>query len=141
MSAIVNAPTDCLVFKFEEVETDTKNIDTTVYVFFDTNKKKYIIRGKRRSSAKYNSCTYSFDSSSIYEVVNFLQYIICRFNRLNETLYNYDNFPYDSNEITFDFFHTHDHQDYEIAGYDGEKIVRDRLVKNLRMLSSICNEF
>lgn len=137
MSAIVNDPTDCLVFKFEEVETKTKNIDSTVYVFFDTNKKNYVIRGKRRLYAS----TYSFECSCLHEVVNFIQYTICRFNILNETLYNYDNFPYDSNEITFDFFLAHEHKDYEIAGYDGKKIVRKRLVNNLRMLSTISNKY
>ena len=34
---------DCLVFKFEEIEKDTGNIDTIVYVLFDQRNEKYIV--------------------------------------------------------------------------------------------------
>ena len=132
---------DCLVFKFEEVEPDTENIDTTVYVLFDQMKDKYIVRGQRRWTPKYQSCSYSFECENDYDLADFLQYVICACNTVNEVLYNYDNLPDDSNKITYEFLHDYDHADYEISGYNGKKISSKRLLKNLRMLRKLSNQF
>jgi hypothetical protein len=132
---------DCLVFKFEEVEKDTERIDTTVYVLFDQMKEKYIVRGQRRWNPKYQSCSYSFECDNQCDLADFLQYIICAGNTVNEVLYNYDNLPDDSNKITYEFLHDYDHADYEISGYNDQKFSRKRLFKNLRMLRKISNPF
>jgi hypothetical protein len=132
---------DCLVFKFEEVEKDTGNIDTTVYVLFDQRKEKYIVRGQRRWTPKYQSCSYSFECGYICDLVEFLQYLVCRDNTVNEILYNYDNLPDDSNKITYEFLHDYDHADYEISGYNDKKFSKKRLFSNLRMLRNISNQF
>lgn len=140
MTEFVNNMPDCLVFKFEEVDANTKKIDSTVYVLFDQSKKKYIVRGQRKWSPMYHSCSYSFECNSLCYLADFLQYIICSHNKVNEVLYNYDNLPEDSNEITYEFLHDYDHSDYEISGYNDKKLSRKRLYKNLIMLRSIYNE-
>lgn len=141
MTEFVNNMPDCLVFKFEEVEKDTEMIDTTVYVLFDKRNEKYIVRGQRRWTPKYRSCTYSFECGHICDLVEFLRYIICSDNTVNEVLYNYDNLPDDSNKITYEFLHDYDHADYEISGYNGQKFSKKRLFSNLRMLRNISNQF
>lgn len=141
MTEFVNNMPDCLVFKFEEVEKDTNIIDTTIYVLFDQRKDKYIVRGQRKWTPRYHSCTYSFECDNQCDLSEFLQYIICSSNRVNEILYNYDNLPNDSNEITFEFLNEYDHSDYEISGYNGKKFSSKRLFKNLRMLRKISNKF
>ena len=141
MTEFVDNMPDCLVFKFEEVEDNTGNIDSIVYVLFDQRNDKYIVRGQRKWSPKIKSCTYSFDCDHICDVVYFLQYIICSENTVNEVLYNYDNLPDDSNKITYEFLHDYDHADYEISGYNGKKFSRKRLFSNLRMLRKISNEY
>ena len=132
---------DCLVFKFEEIEKDTGNIDTTVYVLFDQRNEKYIVRGQRKWSPKIKSCIYSFECGHICDLVEFLQYLVCPDNKVNEILYNYDNLPDESNKITYDFLHDHDHADYEISGYNDKKFSKRRLFSNLRMLRNISNQF
>jgi len=132
---------DCLVFKFEEVEDNTGNIDTIVYVLFDQRNDKYIVRGQRKWSPKVQSCTYSFDCHHICDLVEFLQYLICPDNTVNEVLYNYDNLPDDSNKITYEFLHDYEHADYEISGYDCKNFSKNRLFSNLRMLRNISNPF
>ena len=133
---------DCLVLKLEEICRQTKEIDTTVYILYDSVKHNYLIRGRRKWIPNYQSCEYSYDATnSEFNVADFLQYIICRTNTVNETLYNYDNLPSDSNEITFEFLHNYDHSDYEISGYDNKKLHRNRLIKNLRMLRTIHNKY
>jgi hypothetical protein len=141
MTEFVNNMPDCLVFKFEEVEKDTEKIDTTVYVLYDQMKEKYIVRGQRRWTPKYQSCSYSFECDHICDLVEFLQYLVCRDNTVNEILYNYDNLPDDSNKITYEFLHDYDHADYEISGYNGKKFSKKRLFSNLRMLRNISNQF
>ena len=132
---------DCLVFKFEEIEEDSEKIDTTVYVLYDKNEHHYVIRGHRRWSEKVQSCTYSFNSEYAQDVADFLQYIICKENTINETLMNYDNLPGSSNDITYDFLQEYCHTDYELAGYDRQKLVRKRLLRNLRMLRNVYNKY
>jgi len=132
---------DCLVFKFEEIEFITGKVDTTVYVFYDEKECHYVIRGQRRWSPEQPSCTYSFVSEDVNDLADFLQYIICKDNEVNEMLYNYDNFSVDSNEITFDFLNKYDHSNYEISGYDKQKLDRKRLLKNLKMLRNVFNYY
>jgi len=132
---------DCLVFKFEEVEYNTEKVDTTVYVFYDKKEHNYVIRGQRRCSPLHQSCTYSFVSEDVNDLADFLQYIICKDNEVNEILYNYDNFPLDSNDITFDFLKEYDHNDFEISGYNKQKLGRKRLIKTLRMLRNVFNYY
>ena len=132
---------DCLVFKFEEVEFITGKVDTTVYVFYDKKEHNYVIRGQRRWSPEHPSCSYSFISEHVNDLADFLQYIICKDNEVNEILYNYDNFPLDSNDITFDFLKEYDHNDFEISGYNKQKLGRKRLIKTLRMLRNVFNYY
>ena len=132
---------DCLVFKFEEYDVDRYEIDTTVYVFYDKNEHHYVVRGQRKWTPRHQSCTYSFNCEYAKDLADFLQYMVCRDNTVNEILYNYDNLPSDSNDITFEFLNEYDHSDYEISGYNGQKFGRKRLLKNLRMLRNIYNYY
>lgn len=141
MSDSENIMSDCLVFKLEEVETVSNEIDTTLYVLYDKLKHVYVVRGRRRWTPKCQSCTYSFDCDSSRDLADFIQYIICPENRVNEILYNYDNLPEDSNDITYEFLHDYDHGDYEISGYNDRKLKRKRLIMNLRMLKNVYNYY
>jgi hypothetical protein len=144
MTDFFSTPTtvpDCLVFKFEEYDVDLKEFDTTVYVFYDKSKHHYVVRGQRRWTPKHQSCTYSFNCEFAKDLADFLQYIVCKDNRVNEILYNYDNFPSNSNDITYEFLHDYDHSDYEISGYNDQKFGRKRLLRNLRMLRNIHNQY
>jgi hypothetical protein len=130
---------DCLVFKFEEYDVDREEIDTTVYVLYDKKEHQYVVRGQRRWTPRHQSCTYSFNCEFAQDLADFLQYVVCKDNVVNETLFNYDNLPLNSNDITYEFLHDYDHSDYELAGYDRQKLSRKRLLRNLRMLRNIHN--
>lgn len=141
MTEFLSNITDCLVFKFEEICSDSNQVDTTLYVLYDKCNHKYVIRGRRRWCPKFQSCTYSFECEFAKDLADFIQYVFCHHNRVNETLFNYDNLPNDSNEITYEFLHDYDHRDYEISGYDNQKIKRRRLLRNLRMLRNVYNYY
>lgn len=141
MSAFTEPITDCLVFKLEEYDVDKKEIDTTLYILYDKRSHRYLVRGQRKWSPRHQSCTYSFECEFASDLADFIQYIICPHNKANEILYNYDNLPDNSNEITFEFLHDYDHSDYEISGYNNKKLKRCRLLRNLRMLRNVFNYF
>lgn len=132
---------DCLVLKIQELENNKDKIDTTLYVLYDTRVNKYVVRGKRRLTLIHRACSYAYECENVEDLADFLQYIICPYNTVNEILYNYNNLPFSSNEISFDFLNENDHSDYEISGYNNKKISRKRLLRNLRMLRKVSNEY
>jgi hypothetical protein len=130
-----------MVLKLEEVDYKLNKPDTTIYIIFDSLLNKYVIRGKRRDVDFHESAsaTYSFDCYNRESLINFLMYVICKNNTVNETLYVYDNMPKTCEEITFEFLQRHDNKDYEISGYDNQKISRKNISKLLDILQNVNN--
>lgn len=141
MSAFTEKVTDCLVFKFEEFDVDKKEIDNTLYILYDKRNNRYLVRGQRRWTPRIHSCSYSFECEFANDLADFVKYVICPYNRVNEVLYNYDNLPENSDDITYEFLHDYDHIDYEISGYNDRKLSRNRLLRNLRMLRNLFNYY
>jgi hypothetical protein len=137
-----NTVPDCLVLKLEEVEQENDKIDTTLYILYDSKNQHYVLRGQRRVNVYYDSCSYSFICKCENELVDFLEYIICKYNLVNETLYNYDNLSHESNNITFEFLKKHEDKDNELSGYNNDKpLKRNKLLKTLRMLKNVFNYY
>jgi len=132
---------DCLVFKIEEIECDNDKLDTSLFIFYDQREKKYVLRGRRRWTQNFQTCTYSYDCKSIDDMVVFLSYIIAKNNRINEILYNYDNLPDSSNDVTFEFLFEYENKDYEISGYNNNMMSKKRLHMLLRMLRKVGNKY
>ena len=128
-------PSDCLVLKLEEIDSDLDKLDTTIYILYDQNEEKYVVRGRRGSSTH----TYSFDCKCACELTDFLAYLVCKNNKVNEILYNYKNLPLTSDEITFQFLQENESSKYEISGYDNLKLKKKNLFKNLKMLQNVFN--
>jgi hypothetical protein len=141
MSTDKNKVADCLVLKLEEVEYDKKNIDTTMYIIYDKKNHRYLVRGRRRWIPSSKPCSYSFECEFASDLADFIQYVNCPNNRVNEVLYNYDNLPENPDDITFDLLNELDHVDYEISGYNYKKLKRNRLLRNLRMLRNVFNYY
>jgi hypothetical protein len=132
---------DCLVLKLEECDVNSDRIDNTVYILYDAYDQTYIIRGQREETTSRAACTYSFACDDENSLADFLLYMICSHNTVNEILYNYDNLPGDSNKITFEFLEKYDDPTYEISGYDDQKLRRKKLIRNLRMLKNVFNYY
>lgn len=132
---------DCLVLKIEEHEKNTQKLDTTLYIFYDKKYHNYVIRGRRRLSPNHKSCEYSFVCEDVYELEQFVTFVISKKNNWTYVLYNYDNLPIDSDEISYEFLSNYDDSDYELAAYDNEKYNRMRLLNNLKMLRNVFNYY
>ena len=130
---------DCLVLKLEEVECDSNNIDTTIYIIHDTLTNHFVVRGKRRDIRGNESYSYSFNCYKQETLIEFLLYVICEKNTVNETLYVFDNMPKHSDEITYDFLQRHENTNYEIAGYDNQQVCRNKISNLLDFLQNIFN--
>jgi hypothetical protein len=130
--------TDCLVLKIEEYDIDNKSLDTTLFVIYDKKEHKFIIRGKR-SHVSLDSCTYSFNCEFAHELFEFITFVICKKNQWSYTIFNYDNLPATSDEITYDFLKDHESKVYELAGYDRQKYKKNELMSKLRILRNVFN--
>jgi hypothetical protein len=136
-----NAVPDCLVLKIEEIDSDLEQLDQSVFIFYDQNVETYVVRGRRRWTPTIQSCTYSYECDNAEDLADFLEYLFCNDNTVNEILYNYDNFPDNSNDITFEFLQEHEHKDYEISGYNNQKHSLKRFKRLLRMIRKVGNYY
>jgi hypothetical protein len=133
--------TDCLVLKIEERETDVELLDTTIYVIYDKKERNYVVRGKRRVINDIDSCTYSFVCKDHRDLADFLSFVVCKENLWTYVLYNYDNLPYDSNDITYEFLKEYESNVYELTGYNNLDYSRKGLCSILRMLRNVFNYY
>ena len=132
--------TDCLVLKIEEHDNATKELDNTLYIIYDKKEHQFFVSGKR-SSKKIDACTYSFNCEFAEELADFITFVICKKNLWTYVLYNYDNLPQTTEEITYDFFEQHDSKVYELGGYNNLPFKRKCLLSNLRMLRNVFNYY
>lgn len=131
---------DTLVLKIVEHDVDLGRPDTTLFILYDNATSRYVIRGKR-NDARVVSCTYSYECERVTDLADFLEFLFDITNQFTYVLYNYDNLPATSNEITFEFLKQHDRMKNELSGYDNNNFNRRELVKNLRMLRNIFNYY
>jgi hypothetical protein len=131
---------DTLVFKIVEHNVILNRPDTTLYVLYDKVTHRYVIRGKRNDS-RVDSCAYSFECKHAKDLVYFLEFLLDKTNSFSYILYNYDNLPETSDEITFEFLKQYDSRVYELSGYDNEIYDRKDMLKKLRMLRNVFNYY
>jgi hypothetical protein len=133
---------DCLVLKIEENELITKEIDTTLFILYDKKEENYVIRGKRREfKSGAESSAYSFVCKDIFALTFFISFVLCKSNLWTFVLYNYDNLPCKSEEITYEFLKDYESPIYELSAYDMEKFSRKKLLNILDMLKNVSNEY
>uniref|UniRef100_A0A6C0ERM6 Uncharacterized protein n=1 Tax=viral metagenome TaxID=1070528 RepID=A0A6C0ERM6_9ZZZZ len=137
----MSTPTDCLVLKIEEYGTDDGKLDTVLFILYDKLQRRYIIRGKRNHSTKYIFYPFSFMCNNSKDLTDFISFAICRKNLCNYVLYNYDNLPFSSDDITYEFLNENESYSYELAGYDNVKFNKKKLTKHLKMLNNVFNYY
>jgi len=131
---------DCLVLKIEERYTDSDELDTTMYVFYDKETHHFYIRGKRRST-KIDSATFSFTCEFAEELVDFISFAICKKNKWTYVLYNYSDLPLSSDDISYEYLVENQSSVNEIAGYNKQEYKRKILLSRLRMLRNVFNYY
>jgi hypothetical protein len=123
----VNYPTDCLVLRIDEFDCDSNKLDTSMYVFYDTNEELYVIRGKRQNTWE----TYSFYCYKMHDTMDFVRTVICKSNLWSYSLYNCSNLPLDSDDITFGTLESSVTSDNEITGYDHQNYNEEEVLNQI----------
>ena len=128
---------DCLILRISE-RTDTwidtlTRIENTLYVIFDGNKCEFLVRGV------VNNVSCSFICKRAKSMSDFINIISVPESTLYYTLYNYQNLPQTSDEITYENLDEYVSEEYEIVS---EKTNKDISVYNiLLMLKNMFNYY
>jgi len=133
--------TDCLVLKIQEYIDN--ELDTTLYILYDTNKESYLVRGSRNNVfGKPKPIPYSFSCICASELIDFINFVICKKSKISYTLYNYDDLPNDEDKIDYEYLKDLDNDSaYELAGYDNQNYNKKEILKYLRMLRNVFNYY
>ena len=137
-------PSDCLVLKIEEVESTGSNekiVDNQIFVIFDTREGHYILRGKRNDTTKIDFDTYSFNCNTSDDVVNFLSFVIDKNNLLHYILYNINDLPLKSEEISFESLGDRVYGARELVGYENNVFSKKILKNNIQILRYMYNDY
>lgn len=129
---------DTLVLKISELKNFKINSSlTTLYIIYDVKLETYIIRGEKTFVETYDKLNYSFECDTATCLVDFIKLIFGKCELLY-TIYNYNNLPLLSDDITFDFLEKHD--DYiNIIGEEVGPTKKNYLKNKLKMLKWIFN--
>jgi hypothetical protein len=137
-------PTDCLVLKIEERVCSTKELDTTLYVLYDTRENNFVIRGLRTPSKSCKNDSprpYSYTCETLHNAEFFISFVISDKNLWTYELYNYDDLPDESHEITYDYLNVRATLDREISAYDNTIYKKEMLHSCLSMLREVNNPY
>ena len=143
MSVFSERPVDCLVLKIVEFVTVSDKIDNSIFILYDKREHKYIVRGKRVNGVNFNSEPYSFvcDCSNVDSLVYFISFITCAESKVTYELYNYDNLPESSHDITYEFLEIFLDRPYEIAAYDKISYSKSDIKNHLNMIRFVYNDY
>jgi hypothetical protein len=133
--------TDCLVLMIEEYDIDNVRTDNTVYVLYDQKDEHYVIRGKRNDTKNIKGCGFSFNCTNIKSLEYFISFIICKKNLWSFTLYNYDNLPYMSENITYDYLSENASSEIELSGYDKINYSKEELKNLFKTIKNVFNNY
>jgi hypothetical protein len=131
---------DTLVLKIAERDQVTDKLDTTLYILYDISKGLYVIRGNRAETRKCNSLSYSFECDSLKRLVDFIEFVVDDDASISYILYNCDNLPALSDDITHEHLSNASFLSNEIAGYDNQTFNRKYVTKLIRVLSHVFND-
>ena len=93
---------DTMVLKIEDINKYTRTQKNTIFIFYDSEKSDYVIRGKRADDEYLEYEPYNFNCKRKKIVENFLKNITSQKSVIYYTLYNYKDLPMNADEITYD---------------------------------------
>ena len=137
----MTTPSDCLVLKIEEYGVKDGELDISLYILYDKLKERYVIRGKRKDYKSYKFQPFSFLCKNSKDLIQFIIFVISESSLYSYILYNYDNLPVSSSDITYDYLSENESYNCEISGYENQKFNKEQLLQNVRMLNNVFNYY
>jgi hypothetical protein len=135
--------TDCLLLCIEEMYGNLERNDTTMFIYYDTRMREFHLLGKRNNTNVITFVPYSFTCKSKSKLYSFIKFVICNSAKCKISLYNYDNFPENCEDISYDFIEKHRDNEYLITSYHVKSLGENslQLDKVLEMLEYVNNEY
>ncbi len=138
MSSLIS---DCAVLKIVETEYQSRDTDNTIYVLFDTIKREFVIRGIRSQSSTTDFEPYSFRCACRKVVCDFLSLVIDNSNIVSYALYNLNDLPCYSDDITIELLNESCYKANEIVGYDNLTFNMKTLRKYVDIVCTMVNPY
>lgn len=132
---------DCIVLKIVETEYQSGETDNTIYLLFDTLKREFVIRGIRTPSSKTEFEPYSFRCVSMKAVCDFISVVIDNSNIVSYSLYNLNDLPCYSDDITCELLDESCYKATEIVGYDNLEFNMKTLRKYVGIVYELFNPY
>jgi hypothetical protein len=95
---------------------------------------------EEESKEKTDFVPFSFKCKKRKHLIDFMEYIVST-NSCEFTIYNYNNFPCNSNKITYEFLENHQQSRNEIFCYEKESFDKVFSNKMLKMIKNIYNNY
>jgi hypothetical protein len=137
----MSTSSDCLVLLVESIDTEINEVLGKVYVLYDSTKQEYLVRGhdfegdtKKRP---FSFVTYGSDYESVIDFIDFLS----SDDNVRITLYNFDDLPLTSQEITYEYLEDYSSEEYEILAFRPQQFSRKCIGKMLKMIKNIFNYY
>lgn len=132
-------PSNCLIFRIDEFDCDTKEIDAVIFVIYDHVDETFVIRGNRSGKGKLYE-PYNFYCDKLKNVLRFISSAISKDSIFSFSIHDDNNLPYFSDDISYQLlFNTTNLHNHEILGYDDQKYDENLLKKYLKLLRSFYN--
>jgi hypothetical protein len=129
---------DCLILCLEEFDRDLNITKGKVYILHDSND-KYLIRGSKDSeSYPFSFICYDYNFESL---VDFLEFFIGADGLCNLTIYNHNDLPLTSDEITFNYLHENLDENNIFTAYCLDYLSKRCTTKALKAIKNVCNPF
>jgi len=129
-----------LCIEEHDITSTPSNLDTKLFIGWNSNEHEFFVRGKRRDSGDTTYVPYAFHSVIMTCIVDFIEFIIDDGADVSVILYNYNNIDFENyDDMTYEYFEEQQDKNYEITGYNNHKLNRELLKKMLGMIKNMYN--
>jgi|694.fasta_scaffold59530_3 hypothetical protein len=122
----------------ERSDMDYNQIDNRLFIAYDSEQETYVVYGKCNAVA-VDCQPYFFRADRSCDMYKFVKFVIGKETVCSYTLYNYNNMPYDLEEVDYYFMEENMDIRYDIATYDRVRLSKREFRKNLKMLKNVYN--
>lgn len=140
----MSTSSDCLVLLVESVDTEMNTVLGKVYILYDSVNDLYLIRARNMNEDEVDTYLKSFSfvshGSNYDSVVDFIDLFSTQ-EQMRVTVYNFDNLPLTSEEITCEYLEEYSDVQYEVLAFRSQNFSKSTIKKMLRMIKNLFNYY
>lgn len=128
----------------ERDEYDYDKIVNRLFISYDYENNTYVVYGKilvegENNYEPNNYEPYFFRAARSIDMYQFIKFVVGKNISASYTLYNYNNVPYDLEQVDYYFMEENMDKNYELAAYDMINLRKKGFRKILRTLKNMFN--